>query len=391
VKILFITNLYPYDSNFERDKNTKALYNITRLWREDTEVLRPMFLPTEFRKFIKNAFYKNNKVNVNDMRVHIIPIFKIPSNNVYFFQTLVKYVKKHLSPPDVVLTHRLHCAQGAAKIAKLYKKPLILGLHQADILLLQKKEMKKYYEDIFEQAVLIPCRSHSILRKITNIYPKHSEKVFVAFSGIDPKIINPINKSLDKLKNWKENKKPVQFITAANLKKLKNIDINLRALAMLGNIISWRYTIIGDGPEMETLKTLVNKLGISDNVLFVGKKTREEVLDFMDSSDIFLMVSEPETFGLSYIESMSKGCLVIGAFNNGIDGIVEDGMNGFLCKPRSVKDLFDKIKLITEMETLELSEIMQQNYITINKITEENAANSYLEKIKASIYKYSEK
>lgn len=386
MKILFITNLYPYDIDFEQDKNTKALYNITKLWDEDLEVIRPLFLPTEFKGLIEKKIYRKSKVLINNVKVHVLPICKIPGKNIYFYKTLIRYVKMNQISPDVIITHRLHCAIGAAKLARINNKPLILGLHHADILHLRSNKMKSYYQDIFEQAVFVACRSQSILNEIKKIYPQFTHKYFIAFSGIEKSIINPINKTLPKVQEWKSKKRPIRFITAANLKKLKNIDINLRALSMLNKTIDWEYYIIGDGNEMTYLKNLSQELGINNRVFFIGKKNRVEVLTYMENSDVFIMVSEPETFGLSYIEAMAKGCIVIGAFNNGIDGVVKDGVNGFLCTPRSVEELADKIRMISSMDISELSDIILQTNQTIMEYTEENAAQTYIERVR-TVYK----
>ncbi|MFJ8266841.1 glycosyltransferase family 4 protein [Peribacillus asahii] len=385
MKILFITNLYPYDIDFEQDKNTKALYNITKLWDEDLEVIRPLFLPTEFKDLIEKKVYKKNKVLINNVKVHVLPICKIPGKNIYFYKSLIRYVKRNQISPDVIITHRLHSAIGASKLARIYNKPLILGLHNADILYLRNSKMKNYYLDLFEQAVFVACRSQSILNEITKIYPQYTHKYFIAFSGIEKSIINPIEKTLTKVQEWKGKERPIRFITAATLKKLKNIDINLRALSMLNKTIKWEYYIIGDGNEMVYLKNLSQELGISNRVFFLGKKSRAEVLTYMEKSDIFIMVSEPETFGLSYIEAMAKGCIVIGALNNGIDGVVQDGFNGFLCTPRSVEELTDKIGMISSMDISELSDIILQTNQTIIEYTEENAARTYIEKVRTCI------
>lgn len=383
MKILFVTNLYPYDVNLEQDKNTKALFNISKLWDEDLEVIRPLFLPTEFKDLVNKKVYKENKVLVNNVIVHVVPIWKIPKRNNYFYKPLIKHVKRNQMDPDVIITHRLHCAIGAAKLARIYNKPLILGLHYADVLHLRSGIMKNYYQGIFKQAAFIACRSQSILKEAMKIFPQYKEKYFIAFSGIEKSIINPIEDTLKKIQEWKNNERPIRFITAATLKKLKNIDVNLRALSRLDKSIEWEYYILGDGPERTFLENLVCELGISKRVFFLGKKTREEVLAYMEKSDVFVMVSEPETFGLSYIEAMAKGCIVIGAFNNGIDGVVQDGQNGFLCTPRSIEEIADKMEGIVVMDIGKLTDLTLKINQTIINFTEDKAAQAYLKRVKA--------
>lgn len=382
MKILLVTNLYPCTTNLDKDPNTKALYNITKFWNEDVEVIRPLFLPTEFKGLIAKTINTGKRTLINNIPVHVLPILKVPKTNIYFYEHLIRYVKKKKISPDVVISHRLHCITGAAKLAKRYKKPLIIGLHNSDVLLLQNYKMQKYYSNIFEQAAYIACRSHSILKEITKIYPQYTHKFFVAFSGIERSIIASSQNIISKVLEWITKRRPIRFITAARLIKSKNIDVNLRALSRLKDTIKWEYLIIGEGSEMTNLRKLTSDLGLGNKVSFLGKKSREEVLRYMENSDIFIMVSAPETFGLAYLEAMANGCLIVGAYDNGIDGIIRDGENGFLCKPGLDEELSKKLQLIINMSKKDLLAITKRGNRTLLKYTEENSSWVYLEKIK---------
>ena len=74
-------------------------------------------------------------------------------------------------------------------------------------------------------------------------------------------------------------------------------------------------------------------LGLESCVYFEGEKAREQVLHLMEESDIFVLVSSPETFGLVYVEAMAKGCITIGSKGEGIDGVIVNNENGYLCTP----------------------------------------------------------
>lgn len=383
MKILLITNIYPYNRNLEKDKNSRALHNIIKLWDSDVEVIRPLFFPRELKGGINaGVFQRKRKFLIDNIGVKAIPIWKIPATNVYFYNTLIKYVRNNKIDPDIIISHRLHSSIGAARLAKIKKKPFILGIHNSDISSIQKNEMKDFFFDIFNQADRIACRSQSILNEVMRIYPDFSHKCFIAFSGIEKEIITPLKDNLEKMQEWKMKKRPIQFISVARLKKLKNIDVNLKALANLNSNIKWEYTIIGDGEEMSRLKGLAKELKIIDKVIFMGYQTREKVLHYMQKSDIFIMVSAPETFGLVYIEAMAKGCLVIGAYDNGIDGVVEDGTNGFLCRPRNNAEVSEKIEAIFDMDCSRITGILSHSNQTIKNYTEEKASSTYMKKIK---------
>ena len=111
---------------------------------------------------------------------------------------------------------------------------------------------------------------------------------------------------------------------------LKNIDVVLFALAQLTSEFDWTYTVIGDGPQRAALESMISDLGLEDRVSLLGRRSRDEVIKLMDDASIFVMPSAPESMGMAYLEAMARGCIVVGAVGWGIDGVVHDGINGFL-------------------------------------------------------------
>ena len=108
--------------------------------------------------------------------------------------------------------------------------------------------------------------------------------------------------------------------------------------------------IVGGGQEEESLKKLVNGLGMTDSISFVGKIPRADVMEEMHRAQVFTMISHGETFGMVYIEAMLQGCITIASYGEGFDGIIQDGVNGFLCKAgdaEMLKRIYEKIEAMT--------------------------------------------
>ena len=99
-------------------------------------------------------------------------------------------------------------------------------------------------------------------------------------------------------------------------------------------------------------KEVCEQYGISDNVAFLGQINRNDIIDWYDKSDCFVMISDHEVFGLVYLEAMSRGCITIAGDNGGMVGIIEDGVNGFLCKPGDSEALADRIIEMFQKEEL---------------------------------------
>ena len=94
------------------------------------------------------------------------------------------------------------------------------------------------------------------------------------------------------------------------------------------------------------------------------------------------MVSSFETFGLVYLEAMATGNIVIGAKGEGIEGIIKNNINGFLCTPRDKKELAQTLaRIITGSSKKELEDSVTRSRETVLNYTEEKAAKNYLENI----------
>src|SRR5690606_32504327 len=105
------------------------------------------------------------------------------------------------------------------------------------------------------------------------------------------------------------------------------------------------FDIYGDGPEKEALEALVSKLGLSDRIFFKGYIANQILPEILIQYDIFMMPSYPETLGRVYFEAMACGLPVIGSVGTGIDGLIEDGVQGFLVDTRD-NGFNDKINSI---------------------------------------------
>ena len=146
----------------------------------------------------------------------------------------------------------------------------------------------------------------------------------------------------------------------------------------------WHYTIIDDGNQKNSLKRLAKKLKIEEKIEFTGKIKRIDVLNKLKESNIFIMLSREETFGMAYLEAMSKANIVIASKDDGIDGIIKNNLNGFTI-PVNKNQLASTIKEITAMPNENLRHILLNTKKTVNLYDSENAAYNYIENIKKAI------
>jgi len=104
--------------------------------------------------------------------------------------------------------------------------------------------------------------------------------------------------------------------------------------------------MVGEGPEKEAAEHLVKKLGIADKVLFLGRSN--EVDSILCFSDLFLLPSDTESFGLAALEAMASSVAVISSNTGGIPEVNVDGFSGYLNDVGDVDGMVEKAIYILE-------------------------------------------
>ena len=379
LNIILISDLYPAYAGHSIKDVSYALHYFVRQWikTENVLVIRPYVFTGKNWQYLK---LKNKEFMLDGVRIIHCPVIKIPKLKIFCLSSIFKIINKEINP-DVVVAHLGFNLIFGYKVAKHYQLPLISAVHNGDFRFGFNMLSEKILREIFSHSFGIACRSYPLYERFIKWFPKLKERCFITYSGIDRKIIATENFAIKKVEKWISTKK-INFVSVCNLIKRKNIDINLNILSNLNGQVDWIYKIVGDGKEKKKLQKLTEHLGISGKVQFTGLLSKEDVLKELQNSHIFIMVSSFETFGLAYLEAMATGNIVIGAKGEGIEGIIKNNINGFLCTPRDKKELAQTLEhIITGSSKKELEDIVTHSRETISNYTEEKAAKNYLENI----------
>lgn len=130
----------------------------------------------------------------------------------------------------------------------------------------------------------------------------------------------------------------------SRLETIKGMDLVVPAFAEVHSVnAATRLLVVGDGSQRQLMEQQARDAGIADVVEFVGRKQQSELQRYYDQIDILLMPSRSEGFGLTAIEGMARGCVVVAANTGGLPEVVRDGEVGLLHTPESVADLAAKI------------------------------------------------
>jgi glycosyltransferase involved in cell wall biosynthesis len=145
----------------------------------------------------------------------------------------------------------------------------------------------------------------------------------------------------------------VRLIAVARLLERKGIHTILEACAK-PSILPVDLTIVGTGPYEPELRQMVDQMGLADRVHFLGFVPNEELPDHYRASDIFVLPSETESFGLVFAEAMSCGLPIAASNVGGIPETVRDGVDGLLCPPNQPLALRENIqRLMSSVDTRE--------------------------------------
>jgi N-acetyl-alpha-D-glucosaminyl L-malate synthase BshA len=130
----------------------------------------------------------------------------------------------------------------------------------------------------------------------------------------------------------------VRIVThVSNFRPVKRIDAVLAIFNRIRQAMPARLLLVGDGPELGTAYRVARELGISERIDIVG--AQEEVVPLLSVSDVFLLPSAQESFGLAALEAMACEVPVVASRVGGLPEVIEHGVSGFLHPPDAIDDM----------------------------------------------------
>lgn len=280
--------------------------------------------------------------------------------------------------PDVIVCHMENPQiYQAAKLKEMFPKTITsLVFHEVDYLQQEKyKRWKEVYLPTFDK---IGFRSLEAYREACDRIGFNRDEYFLCPSGISNEFVETIPNFEKKFSNEK-----VRILYVGQFIPRKHVDTIIFAVNKVRQISQYDLSIdlVGGGVEEGNLRKLVKELNMEDCILFSGRLPHEAVLKKMQQSDIFVMVSSREVFGLVYTEAMSQGCIVVASTQGGMEGIIQDGINGYMSPAGDSDELAKKLLYIIQSTREENIMIAKASYATAQRYTERAVAEQYLNNI----------
>ena len=153
----------------------------------------------------------------------------------------------------------------------------------------------------------------------------------------------------------------------SRLERIKGMDLVVPAFAeVLKMYPATQLLVVGDGSLRASMEEQAAQLGCADHIRFVGRQPQEELSQWYSQMDIVLMPSRSEGFGLTAIEAMAHGCVMVASDVGGLPEVVRDGVCGLLHRTEDVADMASKISTLIGDETL-YAQLRAQSLVEVEK------------------------
>lgn len=299
--------------------------------------------------------FLSHKLHFHQVLIEEYPLFQYQPYELALSSKMVEVVKKyHL---EVLHVHYAIPHAYAAYMAKqmLLEKGInvkvVTTLHGTDITLVgSHPTYKTAVEFSINHSDVVTAVSNN-LKETTNLLFYIKKEIQVIYNFID---IKKYEKAQDDDCNRIALAKPEERILThiSNFRKVKRVEDVIKIFYEVQKVIPSKLLLVGEGPERAKAEALTKKLNIKERVYFLGNST--EVTKILYYSDLFLLPSQTESFGLAALEAMAAKTPVISTNTGGLPEVNIHGVTGYLSDLEDVKDMAkNAISILKNDETLE--------------------------------------
>jgi glycosyltransferase involved in cell wall biosynthesis len=288
----------------------------------------------------------------NNNVIHIPCGFKVRSNSfivrflfsiIYVFRSFFEIMKRRKDIELMVSqgTTTLQCVVASGII----KVPFILFIHYLSYqeeLILKRKLLATIFWAIESYTIAHADQIIALSQKIKSQVLPLNMRVQIIPNYVDVKVTDRLDrKQLREKYQFGESLKVILFV--GRLHPVKNVDFLLKAYKHIVSEVNSKVVILGDGPERMPLEALAKDLDIADKVDFKGFVLKDEVLEYMNASDILVLPSLVEGQPRVILEAWACGLPVVAAKSSGLQDLINDGIDGILFDVHSEKELVNAI------------------------------------------------
>jgi N-acetyl-alpha-D-glucosaminyl L-malate synthase BshA len=297
----------------------------------------------------------NSNIHYHEVNVPEYPLFHYQPYELALSSKLVDTVK--LYKIEVLHVHYAIPHAYAGYMAKQMladegiSLPMITTLHGTDITLVGNHPFYKTAVTFsINKSDYVTSVSQNLKDETYKLFNINKEiEVIPNFIEIDPSKID-LKGSCHRSLMAHEDEKIITHIS--NFREVKRIPDVVRIFHKIQQELPARLMLVGDGPEREKAEALCQSLGIQDRVIFFGNS--HEIDKILCFSDLFLLPSETESFGLAALEAMALGVPVISSNSGGLPEVNIHGVSGYLSDVGDVNEMAQNaITILKDKTTLD--------------------------------------
>ncbi len=317
----------------------------------------------------------NDNLHFHEVQVPSYPLFYYQPYEIALSSKLVDIIKTYKI--DIIHVHYAIPHAYAAYMAKEMlrkqniKVSLLTTLHGTDITLVGS-------HPLYKPAVEYSINNSDYVTSVSESLKQDTQNLFNITKPIEvvPNFIEINTESKNKKNNpfFSENEKIITHVS--NFRPVKRVLDVIKVFERIQKEIPAKLIMVGDGPEKQKALKYCKEKQIDKKVFFLGENNQiKEVLSF---SDLFLLLSEKESFGLVALEAMSMGVPVVSTNVGGLPELNIDNYSGFLCNVGDIEYTSAKsLEILRNKNTLNL--FKKQAKLTAEKFDSKIIINKYIE------------
>jgi N-acetyl-alpha-D-glucosaminyl L-malate synthase BshA len=333
----------------------------------------------------------NPNVHYHEVNVPEYPLFHYQPYELALSSKLVDMVKLHKI--EVLHVHYAIPHAYAGYMAKQMLKdegieiPMVTTLHGTDITLVGN-------HPFYKPAVSFSINKSDVVTSVSQSLKEDTYKLFNIKREIHviPNFIELDKNRLDPDISCRRSvmaKRDERIIThISNFREVKRIPDVIHIFYKIQKKIPAKLMMVGDGPEKEKAENLCQELGIMDKVIFFGNSS--EIDQILSYTDLFLLPSRTESFGLAALEAMAWGVPVISSNSGGLAEVNIEGISGYLSDVGNTDEMAENaLKIITNDAVLLK---FKENAVSVaKKFDIKHILPLYVDLYQKAIKKYSKK
>ncbi|KSU87883.1 N-acetyl-alpha-D-glucosaminyl L-malate synthase BshA [Priestia flexa] len=297
--------------------------------------------------FRLNKVYPN--IYFHEVEVNQYSVFKYPPYDLALASKMAEVAQREKL--DLIHAHYAIPHAVCAFLAKQMVSPnlkIVTTLHGTDITVLgEDSSLTELIKFAIEKSDCVTAVSDALIEQ-TNQLINPDKDICTVYNFIDEREYH--RKDVGNLKqDYGISDDEKVIIHVSNFRQVKRVQDVVRTFKRIHERIPSKLLLVGDGPDMRNVSQLVKELNLEDAVLFLGKQ--DNVAELYSISDLKLLFSEKESFGLVLLEAMACGVPCIGTRIGGIPEVIEDGVTGYICELGDVETAASKaVQLLSDQQ-----------------------------------------